>query len=133
MSTKKYKVKLNNVDKIEELLQETYDLACQQHVLIQNEINKIMNTTVVNNLDIDGKEKYGKIMKEYFTLQQKSIGIKMDVAKLMGEIVKHHGDINKALNDDTMKGSKLDISKLRKIAKDVNTSANEEKQEYMIK
>ena len=72
-------------------------------------------------------------MKEYFTLQQKSIGIKMDVAKLMGEIVKHHGDINKALNDDTMKGSKLDISKLRKIAKDANTSANEEKQEYIIK
>ena len=72
-------------------------------------------------------------MKEYFTLQQKSIGIKMDVAKLMGEIVKHGGDINKALNDDNMKGSKLDISKLRKIAKDVNTSANEEKQEYTIK
>lgn len=133
MTTKKYKVKLNNVDKIEELLQETYDLACQQHTSLQNEINKITNTTVVKDLDIDGKEKYGKIMKEYFTLQQKSIGIKMDVAKLMGEIVKHGGDINKALNDDNMKGSKLDISKLRKIAKDVNTSATEEKQEYKIK
>lgn len=133
MINKKYKVKLNNVDKIEELLQETYDLACQQHISLQNEINKIVNTTVVKDLDIDGKEKYGKIMKEYFTLQQKSIGIKMDVAKLMGEIVKHGGDINKALNDDNMKGSKLDISKLRKIAKDVNTSANEEKQEYTIK
>ena len=77
MVTKKYKVKLNNVDKIEELLQENYDLACQQHTLIQNEINKIMNTTIVNNLDIDGKEKYGKIMKEYFTLQQKAITIKI--------------------------------------------------------
>ena len=133
MTTKKYKVKLNSVDKIEELLQETYDLACQQHILIQNEINKIMNTTIVKDLDIDGKEKYGKIMKEYFTLQQKSIGIKMDVAKLMGEIVKHGGDINKALNDDSMKASKLDISKLRKIAKDVNTSANEETEKYIIK
>ena len=133
MSTKKYKVKLTSVDKIEELLQETYDLACQQHILIQSEINKIMNTTVVKDLDIDGKEKYGKIMKEYFTLQQKSIGIKMDVAKLMGEIVKHGGDINKALNEDSMKASKLDISKLRKIAKDVNTSANDEKQEYFLK
>ena len=133
MVTKKYKVKLNNIDKIEELLQETYDLACQQHISLQSEINKIMNTTVVKDLDIDGKEKYGKIMKEYFTLQQKAIAIKMDVAKLMGEIVKHGGDINKALNDDTMKASKLDISKLRKIAKDVNTSASEEKQEYIIK
>ena len=57
----------------------------------------------------------------------------MDVAKLMGEIIKHGGDVNKALNDDAIKGSKLDISKLRKIAKDVNTSANEDKQEYIIK
>ena len=133
MATKKYKVKLNNVDKIEELLQENYDLACQQHTLIQNEINKIMNTTTVNNLDIDGKEKYGKIMKEYFTLQQKAITIKMDVAKLMSEIIKHNGDVNKALNDDNMKKSSLDISKLRKLAKDVNASANDNKEEYTIK
>lgn len=133
MESKKYKVKLNNVDKIEELLQENYDLACQQHTLIQNEINKIMNTTTVNNLDIDGKEKYGKIMKEYFTLQQKAIIIKMDVAKLMSEIIKHHGDINKALNDDNMKKSSLDISKLRKLAKDVNTSISDNKEEYIIK
>lgn len=133
MVTKKYKVKLNNVDKIEELLQENYDLACQQHTLIQNEINKIMNTTTVNNLDIDGKEKYGKIMKEYFTLQQKAITIKMDVAKLMSEIIKHNGDVNKALNDDNMKKSSLDISKLRKLAKDVNASANDNKEEYTIK
>ena len=34
----KYHVKLNNVDKIEQLLQETYDLACQQHVAIQNSV-----------------------------------------------------------------------------------------------
>ena len=133
MVTNNYMVKLNNVDKIEELLQENYDLACQQHTLIQNEINKIMNTTTVNNLDIDGKEKYGKIMKEYFTLQQKAITIKMDVAKLMSEIIKHNGDVNKALYDDNMKKSSLDISKLRKLAKDVNASANDNKEEYTIK
>lgn len=129
----KYKVKINSPDKIEELLQETYDLACQQHTTLQLEINKIMNTTVVNNLDIDGKEKYGKILKEYFTLQQKSITIKMDIAKLMSEIVKHNGDVNKALNDDSMKKSSLNLSALRKIAKDVNTSANGDIQEYNIK
>lgn len=129
----KYNVKLNNVDKIEQLLQETYELACQQHVSIQNEINKIMNTTVVNNLDIDGKEKYGKIMKEYFSLQQKSISLKMDVAKLMSEVLKHNGDINKALENDNMKGSKLDLSALRKLAKDANTNANNTTEEYNIK
>lgn len=129
----KYNVKLNNVDKIEQLLQETYELACQQHVSIQNEINKIMNTTAVNNLDIDGKEKYGKIMKEYFSLQQKSISLKMDVAKLMSEVLKHNGDVNKALENDNMKGSKLDLATLRKLAKDANTNANTTTEEYNIK
>ena len=42
---KKYTVKLNNVEKIEQLLQETYNLACLQATQIQNEINKIANTT----------------------------------------------------------------------------------------
>lgn len=130
---KKYNVKLNNIDKIEQLLQETYELACQQHTSIQNEINKIMNTTVVNNLDIDGKEKYGKIMKEYFSLQQKSISLKMDVAKLMSEVLKHNGDVNKALENDNMKGSKLDLATLRKLAKDANTNANTKPEEYNIK
>ena len=30
MESKKYKVRLNSVEKIEELLQEVYDLACRQ-------------------------------------------------------------------------------------------------------
>jgi hypothetical protein len=133
VNNKKYNVKLNSVEKIEQLLQETYDLACQQHTTIQNEINKVMNTTIVNDLDIDGKEKYGKIMKEYFTLQQKSIVIKMDLAKLMSEILKHNGDINKALEEESMKSSKLDLAALRKLAKDANTSVSGDTQTYNIK
>jgi hypothetical protein len=92
-----------------------------------------MHTTFVNDLDIDGKEKYGKIMKEYFTLQQKSINIKMDVAKLMSEIIKHNGDIKKALEEDSMKSSKLDLASLRKLAKDANTSINTENETYKLK
>ena len=60
---KKYTVKLNSNEKIEELLQETYDLACRQYVQIQDEINKIASSTDLSELEIDGKEKYGKIMK----------------------------------------------------------------------
>ena len=89
---KKYTVKLNNIDKIEQLLQETYNLACQQFTQIQGEINKIANTTILKDLDIDGKEKYGKIMNNYISLQQKSITQKFDIAKLMSEIIKHNGD-----------------------------------------
>ena len=38
----KYKVKLNNTEKIEELLQETYDLACRQYNQIQDAISQFM-------------------------------------------------------------------------------------------
>jgi uncharacterized protein (UPF0297 family) len=43
---KKYKVKLNSVEKIEQLLQETYDIASQTHKSIQEEINKIAKKPV---------------------------------------------------------------------------------------
>lgn len=129
---KKYKVKLNNNDKIEELLQETYDQACQQYKAIQDEINKIANSTTIKDLDIDGKEKYGKIMNNYITLQQKSIGQKFDIAKLMAEVVKHGGDVKGALDTVKTMPTTLDISKLRKLAMEA-TSNNDTKEEYDIK
>lgn len=131
-SKKRYSVKLNNLSKIEELLQETYNLACQQYNQIQNEINKVANTTVLNQLDIDGKEKYGKIMSNYISLQQKSIAQKFDIAKLMSEVAKHNGDVKTALENTKSMPTTLDISKLRELAKNASSSINE-KEEYITK
>ena len=130
---KKYTIKLNSLEKVEQLLQETYNLACQQHNQIQDEINKMMNTTEFNNLDIDAKEKYGKVMQNYMALQQKSIAQKFDIAKLMAEVCKHGGDVNGALND--MKGgtTSLDITKLRELAKNASTKDDGASQKYDIK
>ena len=122
---KKYKVKVNNLEKIEELLQETYDLACKQQTIIQDEMNKIVNTTNVNNLDIEGKEKYAKAMQNYISLQQKSISQKMDIAKLMSEIVKNNGDAEKALKGMKNKNTTLDLEKLRNLAKEASTGYND--------
>ena len=130
---KKYTVKLNNLDKIEQLLQETYNLACQQYTQIQNEINKIANTTKLNELDIDGKEKYGKIMNNYIALQQKAITQKFDIAKLLSEIVKHNGDIKGALDAAKNTPTTLDISALRELAKKASTQGEEQTQEYITK
>ena len=128
---KKYNIKLNNLDKIEQLLQETYDLACRQSNQIQEEINKITNTTVVNDLDIDGKEKNGKIINNYISLLQKSTAQKMDIAKLLTEVVKHNGDVKGAIDDSKKIATTLDFSKLRDLAKNVNT--NEESEQYQLK
>lgn len=122
---KKYKVKVNNLEKIEELLQETYDLACKQQAVIQSEMNKISVTTKVNDLDIEGKEKYAKAMQNYISLQQKSISQKMDIAKLMSEIVKNNGDAEKALKGMKAKNTTLDLEKLRNLAKEASTGYND--------
>ena len=111
---KKYTVKLNSEEKVEELLQETYDLACRQYTQIQDEINKMANSTQIGELDIDGKEKYGKIINNYLALQQKATAQKFDIAKLMSEVLKHGGDLSGALNDIKTKGGQttLDLKKL---------------------
>ena len=128
---KKYTVKLNNIDKIEQLLQETYNLACQQFTQIQGEINKIANTTILKDLDIDGKEKYGKIMNNYISLQQKSITQKFDIAKLMSEIIKHNGDIDGALKDAAKSHTSLDIKSIRDIVNKAKES--NDTQVYQLK
>lgn len=128
---KKYSVKLNNVQKIEDLLQETYNQACQQHTAIQEEINKLAGSTTFKDLDIDGKEKYGKIMSNYFTLQQKAIGQKFDIAKLMAEVVKHGGDVKGAIDSQKGTPTTLDLDKLRQLA--VEASTTNEVQEYETK
>lgn len=128
---KKYTVKLNNIDKIEQLLQETYNLACQQFTQIQGEINKIANTTILKDLDIDGKEKYGKIMNNYISLQQKSITQKFDIAKLMSEIIKHNGDIDGALKEAAKAHTSLDIKSIRDIVNKAKES--NDTQVYQLK
>lgn len=133
MEKNRYKVKLNNIDKIEQLLQETYDLANQQTNKIQEEINKIANTTVINDLDIEGKEKYAKIMSNYISLQQKAIQQKFDISKLMAEVMKHNGDVDSALKDSKKTGSTLDISKLQQLAKNANTQSNNTTEQYQLK
>ena len=129
---KKYSIKLNSNDKIEQLLQETYDQACQQHRAIQDEINKLSSSTVFKDLDIDGKEKYGKIMSNFFTLQQKAIAQKFDIAKLMAEVVKHGGDVKGAIDAAKATPTTLNLDKLREIAMQAS-STESETEEYVTK
>lgn len=133
MEKKKYTVKLNNIEKIEQLLQETYDLANRQTTQIQEEINKIANTTVINDLDIEGKEKYAKIMNGYISLQQKAIQQKFDIAKLMSEVLKHNGDVNMALNEAKKSPTTLDLTQLKKLALNATTQSNNTTEHYELK
>ena len=131
---KKFSVKLNNNEKIEQLLQETYDQCCRQYNSIQDEMNKLASSTIFKDLDIDGKEKYSKSMANYFKLQQNSISQKYDIAHLMAEVVKHGGDVKGAIDATKAQAgpTTLDLDKLRKLAEDAS-SKKDDTQEYVSK
>ena len=94
---KKYKLKLNSVEKIEELLQELYEEADKNIVEIQNEINKLTNSVQLNEEIMDAKAKYAKAINDYISNKDKAIGRKLDIAKLMSEILKYNGNVKQAI------------------------------------
>lgn len=105
MAERKLQIKLNSNEKIEQLLQEAYDLTCKQINDIQNEMNKLSNSCNLADVTIEEKTKYAKAMNDFMGSREKAISKKFDIAKLMAEIVKHNGDINETLNDkNSMKG-----------------------------
>ena len=111
---KKVKIRLNSTEKVEELLQEIYDQACRQLVGVQNEINKLINSTNLADATIDSKSKYAKAMHDYHGDLNRALSTKVELVKFMGEIIKHNGDIEDALNDQQFaKATKLDLNQLR--------------------
>lgn len=95
---KHYKIQLRSKEKIEELLQEIYLEACKNIEEAQREINKIAMSTDLNNEIIDGKSKYAKAINDFIATKDKAISRKLEIAKLMTEVMKFNGDINKALS-----------------------------------
>lgn len=121
MAEKRLQIKLNSNEKIEQLLQESYDLTCKQINDIQNEMNKLSNSCNLSDITIEEKTKYAKAMNDFIGSREKAISKKFEIAKLMAEIVKHNGDVNETLNDkNSVKniGNMINISKLREAMKE---------------
>ena len=116
---KRYKVRLNSVVKIEELLQEIYDESCRLINQIQVEIDKIQNSTNLgqDGITIDEKAKYAKAMNDFMNAKKKTIDSKFEIAKFMGELVKHSGNMADTLNDPAFaKATKLNLADLKSMA-----------------
>lgn len=130
---KKYKVRLNSINKVEELLQEIYDQACRQLNEIQNEINKLANSTNLGSDEIgmDEKAKYAKSMHDFLGDKNKAISTKLEIARFMGELIKHSGDVDSTLNDQAFaKRTSLDLAGLRA---ELNKAADGDSETYTLK
>ena len=133
---KRYKVKLNSIEKVEELLQEIYDQACRQLNEVQSEINKLQTSTNLgeDGFSMDDKAKYAKSMHDYMGDKEKAIKSKFEIAKFMGELIKHSGDLNGTLNDKEFgKATKLDLRGLREGIEDTLNNNGDNSTTYFLK
>jgi len=89
---KKIKIEINSIENLRDLLQETYNLADEQLVQAQNEINKLANSTKLQDEVMEYKAKYAKAMNDYLGIKDKAISRKIEIAKLMSEIFKQTGN-----------------------------------------
>lgn len=129
---KRYKLRLNSIEKIEELLQELYNEACKNIEEIQTQMNKISNSVQLNDEILDAKAKYAKAMNDFIVNKDKAIGRKLEIAKLMGEIYKYNGNVERAVNEGGIMDS-ISLDDLKKaLAEDDNNDMTKAK-EYNIK
>lgn len=129
---RKYKIKLNSVEKVEELLQETYNQACQQIVSIQLEMNKLTESTNLSQEITDAKVKYSKAINDFLTNKDKAIGRKLEIAKFMGDILKYNGDIEKSVNENAANSTTngLNWEEIKKAMQNIEN--NSEPKEYKL-
>ena len=111
----KFKIELNNANNIRDLLQETYRLADQQLVQAQDEMNKLANATRLQDEVMDSKQKYSKAMNDYLTIKDKAIRTKLDIAKLMTEIMNHNGDVKEAVEQGGVSNATFDLKKIKQM------------------
>lgn len=120
----KFKIGLNDPNKIRDLLQEAYTLADEQVCQAQNEINKLSYATQLQNETIEGKAKYAKAVNDYLGMKDKAIAKKLEIAKLLSEIYKFNGNTAGMADAESMKNTSFNFDDIKKM---VDESYKEEK------
>lgn len=112
---KNFRIQLNDSNNLRDLLQGIYQLADEQIIQVQNEINKMANATQLQEESIEGKSKYGKIINDYLGIRDKAISKKIDIAKILSDVLHHNGDVQTALQDNaTLKAMDFDFDAIKK-------------------
>ena len=101
---KNFKVELNSADNLRDLVQNVIDLADTQINQAQNEIEKLKKSTDLTQEVMDGKSKYAKAINDYLSVIDKAMAKKIDIAKLLNEVMTHNGDIKAAMEDTQKQG-----------------------------
>lgn len=129
---KRYKLKINSPEKIEALLQELYNDACKNIEQVQNEMNKLTNSVTLNDEPMDAKAKYAKAMNDFIASKDKAIGKKLDIARLMAEIIKFNGNLKKTFDESEAVGDWEDLKVNSDKFSDPDPEEENKRREYRI-
>lgn len=125
----KIKIELNSSEKLQTVLQEAYDLANSQIKYVQDELSKLTNSTTLKDTTIDEKSKYYKSVNDLLLVKDKAIGRKVDISKLLSEILKYNGSTDELLKDKK-EVKKLDFSGIRDL---IEKEQKNDKEVYKVK
>ena len=95
----KLKLQLNDSQNLRDLLQEIYRISDEQIIQAQNEINKLSNATQLKDEPMDARSKYSKAINDYLGIKDKAISKKLDVAKIMSDVLHYNGNVQQALDE----------------------------------
>ena len=129
---KRYKLKINSPEKIEALLQELYNDACKNIEQVQNEMNKLTNSVTLNDEPMDAKAKYAKAMNDFIASKDKAIAKKLDIARLMAEIIKFNGNLKKTFDASEAVGDWEDLKVNSDKFSDTEPEEENKRREYRI-
>jgi hypothetical protein len=121
---KKQEVKVNDVDSLEGLMQETYNDACLQINDAQRSINELSASATPQ--DVDDLTKIAKEKGGLLKVKDSAIRIKLELAKLQNDIIKSKGDADVAIQERTDgKASLNDFKSIREMLKNDKDLENE--------
>lgn len=117
---RKQQIKVNDTESLEGLMQEIYNDACIQITQAQNTINELNNGVVAE--DVDDSTKIAREKSNAQKIKTDNIKIKLEVAKLQTDVIKHHGDIGEAsqARSDVGAASLDDFKEIRNMMKNIN-------------
>lgn len=115
-------VKVNNNNSLEGLMQETYNDACLQINEAQRTINELAVSLVPT--DIDDATKIAKEKAGLLKVKDSAIRIKLELAKLQADIIKHRSDETE--NNPEKTGSAASLKDFRKIRDMLKNDKKEE-------
>ncbi len=122
---KKQDVKVNDVESLEGLMQETYNDACLQINDAQRTINELASSATPQ--DVDDLTKIAKEKGGLLKVKDSAIRIKLELAKLQSDILKNRGDADAAIQERTDgKASLNDFKSIREMLKNDKDIENQQ-------